>query len=333
MSLTARPRGSTFLPSATRANPTPRTGPAGSRCYRTWQKSPQRFAVLTESADTSVSVVTKQAARVEDVRILQRNKVFGVEFLVLLEDSTKVWLSGEYIADDLKTQYDANWWSACRQGEDVALEGILQHSCGTLLYSRDAKQRSPIHFLAGVGNTVTLKELLKERADVNAQDSDGYTAAHLAAGYMHLDALRCLLEAGADAELEDRTGRSVQGLLRTLLANMPVTTATYSRRVSLESILSTIESHIYEEVFPDRILSMRESNSGREYLVRWIDGYEDMWVTEMDISDDVISAFERNVENVVGKEVLTVGDGRTAGKQGKLIQVRKMRLRNRTGIN
>lgn len=202
----------------------------------------------------------------------------------------------------------------------------MQHSCGTLLYSRDAKQRSPIHFLAGVGNTVTLKELLKERADVNAQDSDGYTAAHLAAGYMHLDALRCLLEAGADAELEDRTGRSVQGLLRTLLANMPVTTATYSRRVSLESILSTIESHIYEEVFPDRILSMRESNSGREYLVRWIDGYEDMWVTEMDISDDVISAFERNVENVVGKEVLTVGDGRTAGKQGKLIQWRDTQL-------
>lgn len=61
-------------------------------------------------------------------------------------------------------------------------------------------------------------------------------------------------------------------MLRTLLSNIPVTTATYSRRVALETILSEIEGYIYEEVFPDVLLAQRTSNGGREYLVRWYDG-------------------------------------------------------------
>jgi signal recognition particle protein len=117
---------------------------------------------------------------------------------------------------------------------------------------------------------------------------DGYTAAHLAAGYMKLDSLRYLLFAGADAELEDNTGRTVrvsvllfviltcssqvQGLVRALLSNTPMTATMYSRRVALESMLSEIESHIYEEVIPAALLSKRSTIAGTEYLVRWMDG-------------------------------------------------------------
>jgi len=41
------------------------------------------------------------------------------------------------------------------------------------------------------------------------QDADGYTPLHLAAGYMQLESLQSLLDAGADADIEDGTGRSV----------------------------------------------------------------------------------------------------------------------------
>jgi len=266
----------------------------------------------------SVVAGTQQARSVDGVRVLQREGTLGIQYLVSLEDETRVWLPNECVADDLRSQYGLEWWNACRQGDQATLEKFLSTSSGTLLHSKDSKQRSPIHFLAGVGDTFVLDRLLKEGADVNAQDVDGYTAAHLAAGYMRLDSLRCLLSAGADAELEDNTGRSVQGLVQTLLSNTPVTTTTYSRRVALESMLSAIEAHIYEEIVPVALLSKRLSNGTAEYLVRWIDDVDDMWVPEGDIADDVIQTFEENLELTKG-ELLTQKEDESNG-QRRLIQ-------------
>jgi len=95
---------------------------------------------------------------------------------------------------------------------------------------------------------------------------------HLAAGYMQLESLNVLLNAGADAEIEDNTGRSAQGLVSDLLNNTPVTTAMYSRRVALEAMLEAIEGHIYEDVVPAKLVKSRTSNGQTEYLVQWIDG-------------------------------------------------------------
>ena len=129
-------------------------------------------------------------------------------------------------------------------------------------------------------------------------------------------------------------------MLRTLLSNIPVTTTTYSRRVALESILSEIEGHIYEEVFPDSLLAQRVSSAGREYLVRWCDGafhstcrticidfkvgYDDTWVSEMDISDDLVAIFSQNMEQVQGKPVLTAAVGQCSMAVQKLIKVRAL---------
>ena len=87
-------------------------------------------------------------------------------------------------------------------------------------------KHSAIHFLAGKGDVKVLPKLLFDGTTVNAQvnstyfimvaysgevqDDDGYTALHLAAGYMQLESLNVLLNAGADAEIEDNTGRSVK---------------------------------------------------------------------------------------------------------------------------
>ena len=52
----------------------------------------------------------------------------------------------------------------------------------------------------------TLKDLLEERADVNEQDEQGWTALNWAAGRGDAQAVSLLLEHGADVA---RTGRIV----------------------------------------------------------------------------------------------------------------------------
>ena len=68
--------------------------------------------------------------------------------------------------------------------------------------------------------------LIDAGADVAWPDQDGYSALHMAAGYVHSSVVQALLAAGADPEQEDKAGRSplslVQGLLERTPANNPL---------------------------------------------------------------------------------------------------------------
>ena len=68
--------------------------------------------------------------------------------------------------------------------------------------------------------------LIDAGADVAWPDKDGYSALHMAAGYVHSPVVQALLAAGADPEQEDKSGRSplslVQGLLEKTPANNPL---------------------------------------------------------------------------------------------------------------
>ncbi len=60
---------------------------------------------------------------------------------------------------------------------------------------------------AEIGDTKTLRRLLNEaNVDINAQDSEGYTALHWAIGKMHTDVAKILLGAGANLNLQDQDG-------------------------------------------------------------------------------------------------------------------------------
>jgi len=89
----------------------------------------------------SVVAGTQQARSVDGVRVLQREGTLGIQYLVSLEDETRVWLPNECVADDLRSQYGLEWWNACRQGDQATLEKFLSTSSGTLLHSKDSKQR------------------------------------------------------------------------------------------------------------------------------------------------------------------------------------------------
>ena len=51
-------------------------------------------------------------------------------------------------------------------------------------------------------------------ARINAQDADGYTPLHIAAGYQYVETVAQLLEAGADPDLEDGSGRTPLQLIQ-----------------------------------------------------------------------------------------------------------------------
>ena len=54
-------------------------------------------------------------------------------------------------------------------------------------------------------------------------DKDGYTALHLAAGYIHTPVVAQLLSLGANPEREDNQGRSSLQLAQQLLLKIPKT--------------------------------------------------------------------------------------------------------------
>jgi ankyrin repeat protein len=67
----------------------------------------------------------------------------------------------------------------------------------------------PLHCAAQRGRVEIMTMLLDVGADINAVDEDRYTACHVAIWYDHFDALKLLVERGADLGVVDSNGRSL----------------------------------------------------------------------------------------------------------------------------
>jgi signal recognition particle protein len=131
---------------------------------------------------------------------------------------------------------------------------------------------------------------------------------------LNTETVETLLRAGADPELEDDSGRSALNLVETLKAATPASTTTYSKRSKLETLSTLLRNYTFEEVVPSNIVDSRITDfGGVEYLVEWMDGtqclfsrhfglnlynegYQESWVSELDVSDDLIRDYNDGFE-------------------------------------
>ena len=66
--------------------------------------------------------------------------------------------------------------------------------------------RTKLHFAANNGSVATVKKLLGDGIDINAQDDIGWTALHFASQNNHFKTMALLLEYNADPNLHDKQG-------------------------------------------------------------------------------------------------------------------------------
>jgi len=64
--------------------------------------------------------------------------------------------------------------------------------------------KSPLHHAAARGRVATVRVLLELKADLNQTTKEEMTALHIAAEVGHADAVKALLEAGADPTVCDQ---------------------------------------------------------------------------------------------------------------------------------
>jgi ankyrin repeat protein len=74
--------------------------------------------------------------------------------------------------------------------------------------SADEDGRTPLHWAADLGHAAAVRALLAAGADPDVQDAEGMTPLHCAAVCEHRVVCELLLAAGADAHLQDADGET-----------------------------------------------------------------------------------------------------------------------------
>ncbi|TMW68281.1 hypothetical protein Poli38472_005749 [Pythium oligandrum] len=78
-------------------------------------------------------------------------------------------------------------------------------------FQTGVNNRTPLHWASVMGRRIVVEELIRHRANVNAQDSRGRTPLHWAARHNHVSTVEALLEAGADPRVVDESGLTPLG--------------------------------------------------------------------------------------------------------------------------
>lgn len=151
----------------------------------------------------------------------------------------------------------------------------------------------------------------------------------MASGYLHTSTIIALLEGGADPEQADRQGRSPLELVESLRDALPPNNpSTVARRIALEDVLKVLTDNLYEDIQPEAVLDVRDvadaeeeddkkkkvSTKEKEYLVKFPDEAEAIWVDAKYVSEEVVADFNAGLEYAEAEEIVDVrnrGDSRT----------------------
>lgn len=98
--------------------------------------------------------------------------------------------------------------------------------------------------------------LAEAGANLDHRDnSGGFTALHMAAGYVKPETVELLVELGADPEIEDDKGRTPLVLAREILKATP--RVQFMRRLGLERVIGAVERVVYEYAEVEQLLEKR----------------------------------------------------------------------------
>jgi peptidyl-prolyl cis-trans isomerase A (cyclophilin A) len=131
-----------------------------------------------------------------------------IETVVRLKDEESK--EAEKSADEKTESSDSLLFLAIREGDTLKVRGLLAQGADIKVHSEAG--HTPLHMAAEGGFGVIVEMLIKGGADVNAVDNYGETPLHLAARKDRVEAARMLIGAGADVNAEDREGRTALDL-------------------------------------------------------------------------------------------------------------------------
>ncbi|CAN6302422.1 unnamed protein product [Urochloa humidicola] len=233
----------------------------------------------------------------------------ATEYLVEWKDGHEPsWIPAEAIAADVVAEYETPWWTAAKKADADALAALLADE--TLRRdpdAEDAQGRTAMHFAAGLGSEDCLRALAAAGADLGHQEraGGGLTPLHIAVGYGRAAAVRALLELGADPEAPDGQGRTPLELVRQVLEKTPKgNPAAFQLRQGLEAAEKELEKAVYEWADVEKVIDGRGEGKWREYLVEWRDGGEREWVKAPWVAEDLVSDFEAGLEYAVAEAVV-----------------------------
>lgn len=218
-------------------------------------------------------------------------------------------------------EYETPWWTAARKADASTLSLLLSDE----FVSRDpdaedADGRTALHFAAGLGSEECVRVLALAGADVNRRDRtvNGLTPLHMAAGYGRADAVRALVVAGADVTVEDGRGRTALDLAREVVSGTP--RGDFARRVMLEAAAAELERAVYEWGEVERVVDVRGKDNKMEYLVEWRDGGDREWVRAAWVADDLAADFEAGLEYGVVEEIVAEREAEEANGKEYLVK-------------
>ncbi|EHA8586976.1 putative signal recognition particle 43 kDa protein, chloroplastic [Cocos nucifera] len=243
------------------------------------------------------------------------------EYLIEWKDGhAPSWVPAAAIAADVVAEYETPWWTAARKADAAALSTLLaDESAERDPDAEDADGRTALHFAAGLGSEECIQMLAAAGADVGRAEraGGGLTPLHVAAGYGQAAAVRALLEAGADAAAVDGRGRTALELAREVLAATPA--VALGRRAGLAAAAVELEGAVYEWAEVEKLVEGRGKGKRREYLVEWKDGGRE-WVRKEWVAEDLVADFEAGLEYGVAEAVVGWREAAEGGGKEYLVK-------------
>ncbi|KAG7668790.1 hypothetical protein Ndes2526B_g00491 [Nannochloris sp. 'desiccata'] len=246
-----------------------------------------------------------------------------VDYLVQWKDgSPNTWEPASNLADNLLRDYENRWWTAVKKADLDTIYEMLAVGGPVLARTVDDSRRTALHFAAALNKAELVQRLLAAGAEVDLADKEGYTALHMAAGYLHTATITELLMNGADPEQKDRMGRSPLELVESFREAMPADNPAFvPRRMAVEDVLKVLTDNLFEDLEPAAVLETRipENEEGiklqhREFLIKFSDEEEPVWMHEKYVSEEVIQDYESGLEYAEAESIVDVrnrGDSRT----------------------